>query len=59
MTSGMKKACVPWGSWNLNTGVWHHNPLLGATREAQHHENLLNGYSCPHEYLPSMCLICE
>jgi hypothetical protein len=49
---------IPWGIWDLKTGEWLHNHLLTMSKEKQHADNVKNGYSCEHGYMPDKCPIC-
>jgi len=53
------KVTVPWGVWDLYSGIWVPNPMLGMNRGEQHRMNLKNRYSCRHMRLPGRCTVCQ
>ena len=48
---------VPWGAWDLKTGVWIPNHKLKMSAEEQHAANVEAGYSCECGFLPSLCKV--
>ncbi len=45
----------PWGMWNMETGMWQHNPNLKMSEEEQFNDNIKNGFLCSCSKMPSMC----
>lgn len=49
---------IPFGSWELGSGVWHHNPSIKLSPAQQHEHNVKFGYSCSHGLNPVCCSKC-
>lgn len=46
---------IPWGIWDVTTGLWYPNTNLLMTEEKQHTANVKNGYSCECGYALNSC----
>lgn len=49
----------PWGVWHVETGLWEHNEILIMPRDEQHKQNVVNGFSCDHGHMPTLCPYCS
>lgn len=54
-----KLISIPWGQWDLHSGMWTPNTGIPLSVEDQHSSNVKHGYSCWHGYIPSVCRICN
>lgn len=49
----------PWGIWHVDNGLWEPNEKLIMSRDEQHKQNVVNGFSCKHGYMPTLCPYCN